>query len=1571
MSYASAVPAHELFFFFFLLPVPFPLWLACPRSLTCMRMQRYPQLKRPWARTVKERDALVVSAAQFPNLLHSSAAAGHAVADAETTEEGVRRNEPEPGKKGGKRRRHSDANGKRFSFVFASVRGIIRVADVSRRFAAGSVTVPYQTPCFWRCAPISLAAAQPTAPDLPSEGRPSFAVPTDDAGFAHLQKRLEYGFMPSLIKVRRCPAPQTAVQCVPRNPFRVLVLEIFPNNQPPSACPLRSPSRSVQEFLFIVETMPAAPAPLEGSTLRYVERFLTLVIDLLTQLPTRRFLRLLLHDCNFILRCRRSSLAARAVGVPSLYTCVACAVLSYALIIPAPLRLLRPRMHCTHYIAHHADELRHAAHVASCTLVNVDTRRPPPASTSGVTAGGDGSSMLRSSNVHRPHGGRLFAQLLDMADFFLDFEIDDHTGAHLSEADVSAAQYTRLQVLQRLAYHHYADSSREMREFALSAVGVIAKPDTLRGYLDTLSDQQLTDLARRLRILPLPAYLASGGGGAGAAGAEVDSARTAKRVRITGEDAATAAAAGTMSGPSAATLTAEDVIDLEARVPQPPLSREYVMSVLLSSHARRASQLHAINSLPLYPSEALLWDANLVPSGRFAGDDVLALPKLNLQFLTLYDYLLRSFHLFRLESAYEIRADIVDAIKRVAPRLATVYNAAGYPEETTVFSGWARMAVPLAGFAVKEVAPPRIGEAVPAKVSAEITIDVAKYAGYIRAEWDALREHDVVFLITVRSRVPLGRHPDEYFTAPLAQPSGGRDGAAVGSSDGGVEGGDVEMAAAEPAAPAGAAAWVAGAGPQSTQQRTSSRDPGGTKGRAGGGRSGAKVPDEEDFTFPARYGIVAVRGCEVLEMMDEAGKVMNDMGGASRPGERQRAPTGTKRTLRVLLDPAQYHSDAVALASGAASGSVYDTFNLLLRRDPKTNNFKAVLETIRDVMNLATIGRAVPDWLHDIFLGYGDPAAAHYASLPPAVQLRDVDMRDTFLSPQHVIASFPGKQVVFRDEATGEALEPSNAALAPPFRIRFESGPAAAPAAAGSAAAPNAALSAASEQVVAFAYRPPPAGPFPEDQPRRNRVAFTPVQVEAIRSGLNPGLTLIVGPPGTGKTDTAVQIIANLYHNFPQQRILLVTHSNQALNDLFEKIMERDIPERHLLRLGAGERELETEKDFSKAGRVNEALRRRLAVLAEVDRLAVSLGIPGDAGYTCETAGYFHLYHVLSRIEVFRAKFNVPPPPPPASLAAAAASVASGAAAAAAARVAYRAAIAEKMAGVDPAAVADAFPFPAFFAAAPRGLAALFKRASAVEDLEAAEACFAHIDQMFDELASYRAFELLRSSRQRTDYMLTKQARIVAMTCTHAALTRSHLVSLGYRFDTLVMEEAAQVLEVETFIPMVLQDVSSLAAGPDGDRAAAGRLKRVVLLGDHHQLPPVVQNLALQKYARMEQSMFARFVRLGVPTVQLNAQGRARPPIAALYNWRYAQLGDLPRVLTGAEYRTANAGFVHELQAIDVGDFQGRGETTPAPHFYQVRRGGQHMHFGCAAALVATNCAAPARAPFAFAPLTA
>lgn len=88
----------------------------------------------------------------------------------------------------------------------------------------------------------------------------------------------------------------------------------------------------------------------------------------------------------------------------------------------------------------------------------------------------------------------------------------------------------------------------------------------------------------------------------------------------------------------------------------------------------------------------------------------------------------------------------------------------------------------------------------------------------------------------------------------------------------------------------------------------------------------------------------------------------------------------------------------------------------------------------------------------------------------------------------------------------------------------------------------------------------------------------------------------------------------------------------------------------------------------------------------------------------------------------------------------------------------------------------------------------------------------------------------------------------------------------------------------------------------------------------------------------MDQSLFTRFVRLGVPYYQLNAQGRARPRIAALYNWRYDSLGDLPHVSKLPRFRAANPGFVYPFQLINVPDVDGEGETEPMPYFFQASR---------------------------------
>lgn len=85
-----------------------------------------------------------------------------------------------------------------------------------------------------------------------------------------------------------------------------------------------------------------------------------------------------------------------------------------------------------------------------------------------------------------------------------------------------------------------------------------------------------------------------------------------------------------------------------------------------------------------------------------------------------------------------------------------------------------------------------------------------------------------------------------------------------------------------------------------------------------------------------------------------------------------------------------------------------------------------------------------------------------------------VPLQDTFLDAAHVREAFPSCEVHF-------ANQEDEAALRPPFRITFPPASASEEAAAG--------------PLVVEAYTPPNPGPYPQDQPPRNAVRFTSVQV--------------------------------------------------------------------------------------------------------------------------------------------------------------------------------------------------------------------------------------------------------------------------------------------------------------------------------------------------------------------------------------------------------------------------------------------------------------------------------------------
>ena len=610
------------------------------------------------------------------------------------------------------------------------------------------------------------------------------------------------------------------------------------------------------------------------------------------------------------------------------------------------------------------------------------------------------------SKLYKQRRNESFVLIRQQIDMLLDSEHMEVATSIIPEAaadnvynGISSQQvHQRAHTLQKLLHRHHLT---ETSEVIFAGVARVCDSKWLRAKIDLWKDETLYDVCYRLRLVD-----------------------------------------DNEEGDYDATI-------IESSAEQLGCTRRELLTAILLYHFSWSSDAAKLSAAPLYPTERLLWDEHSLPSNTsHSTESSLSLPKLNTRFLSPGDYLLRNFKLFQLESAYEIRGDIVDVVKRMRP----ARTADGYAhddgdyygsnqqyddmegESKTCFQGWARMGLMLGskkkdkpGLRLIRVDPPRIGERVPSQVIAEIVLDLHHCATSLAKEWDEIGEFDNLFLVNVDATQMTGD------AAPLT----------------------------------------------------------GMVGKDGVER---RVPDEEDCTFPRRYGIGAVRGCMVLEVRDEAGVLSGPALAYEEGGKPE--PKGKIRFLRVALDPAQYASDA---SRGSALGTdVYESFNLVVRRHGRENNFKAVLETIRGLLQggANSMYRSIPSWLMPVALGYGgDPSLASYSSpkmkefalKTTGVTSPDaaLDYGDTFLGMNHLRDSFEGCELtVDGKNVASDSKDGDSTSERKKYRLKIVE-----------------------NKVDATSY------PFPSSY-SGNEVRFTPVQVKAIRSGLSPGLTTIIGPPG-------------------------------------------------------------------------------------------------------------------------------------------------------------------------------------------------------------------------------------------------------------------------------------------------------------------------------------------------------------------------------------------------------------------------------------------------------------------------
>lgn len=224
-------------------------------------------------------------------------------------------------------------------------------------------------------------------------------------------------------------------------------------------------------------------------------------------------------------------------------------------------------------------------------------------------------------------GTLLFLQLVQMVRFYEGFEINEVTGQPLSEEAMNQKHAQDISLLQSIAFQHFPD---ELKRLSLASISVLDSKEGMIKHLRELDNDQLVYFAHILGL--------------------------------------------------------EKEKKFQVKIHE---SREFVEEIISTHYEKRISQIELIQEMPIYPTEKLLWDTNVVPEDNYTDTATFALPKLNLQFLSANDYLMRNFDLYRIESARGIRDRIEDAISRTDPRKVTQAKTAN--TKGIIFHGWSRM----------------------------------------------------------------------------------------------------------------------------------------------------------------------------------------------------------------------------------------------------------------------------------------------------------------------------------------------------------------------------------------------------------------------------------------------------------------------------------------------------------------------------------------------------------------------------------------------------------------------------------------------------------------------------------------------------------------------------------------------------------------------------------------------------------------------------------------------------------------------------------------------------------------
>ncbi|KIY98958.1 NFX1-type zinc finger-containing protein 1 [Monoraphidium neglectum] len=437
--------------------------------------------------------------------------------------------------------------------------------------------------------------------------------------------------------------------------------------------------------------------------------------------------------------------------------------------------------------------------------------------------------------------------------------------------------------------------------------------------------------------------------------------------------------------------------------------------------------------------------------------------------------------------------------------------------------------------------------------------------------------------------------------------------------------------------------------------------------------------------------------------------------------------------------------------------------------------------------------------------------------------------------------------------------------------------------------------------------RPPAAvdylPPASVEQALQQRSTLDPSQQQALTQALTQRVAIIQGPPGTGKTFVGVEACLAILGS-SSQKIMCVTYTNHALDQFLEALLDRGVTD--IVRVG-GRSKSERMKQLQlkeiasapasagaggKASNLGQAERRRLwqvqteldGLQEEVKALTERLAALEDAPRPPAPGSGPLPQGGSGRGAGGRSGRQAAPAPPPtaaeqwrrrAELDVAGAEKAAATAHFRERLAALKAAEARWAHVADPAAgpvemLEDIWALPPRLRAP---LAAAWRRGARGEAAEELAGVLERVGRLQQERT-----ELYDGSLE----AVLRKARVIGCTTTGAAMHQALLTGPSVAPGVVMVEEAAEILEAHVIT------------------ALSQRTKHVILIGDHKQLRPKVDNweLAVQSGNgyNLNVSLFERLVLAGFPHATLGVQHRMHPDISRLIKHTYPALQDHPSV---------------------------------------------------------------------------